>query len=217
MAPVPELAERAGQKGLVGEHVRIEQPGGGNARLKVPALVAGVIAGADSIDDMGLSRHGAMNRLFTGVRAPSTLGTFPRTFTFGHVRQLDAVASKLLINLRTSALLLPGAHQLTYVDIDDDVKPTFGYAKQGAGRGYTGVKGLNVRRGREPAHVRAGLRDDDLRDLDADAGDVLSNSSWCCHGSQATSMTWSSSARDCSTECSRCRIERASNAWCASK
>ncbi len=144
LAPVLELAERAGLQGLVGEHVRISKPGGGNAHLKVPALVAGMIAGADSIDDMDLLRHGAMNRLFTGVRAPSTLGTFLRTFTFGHVRQLDAVASRLLINLCRSAPLLPGAHKLTYVDIDDTVKPTFGYAKQGAGRGYTGVKGLNV-------------------------------------------------------------------------
>jgi len=144
LAPVLELAERAGLQGLVGEHVRIARPGGGNAHLKVPALVAGMIAGADSIEDMGLLRHGAMNRLFTGVRAPSTLGTFLRTFTFGHVRQLDAVASRLLTNLCTSAPLLPGAHQLSYVDIDDTVKPTFGYAKQGAGRGYTGVKGLNV-------------------------------------------------------------------------
>jgi len=144
LAPVLELAERAGLQGLVGEHVGIDRPGGGNTRLKVPALVAGMIAGADSIEDMGLLRHGAMNRLFTGVRAPSTLGTFLRTFTFGHVRQLDAVASRLLTNLCTSAPLLPGAHQLTYVDIDDTVKPTFGYAKQGAGRGYTGVKGLNV-------------------------------------------------------------------------
>ena len=144
LAPVLELAERAGLQGLVGEHVWIDKPGGGNARLKVPALVAGMIAGADSIDDMDLLRHGAMNRVFTGVRAPSTLGTFLRTFTFGHVRQLDAVASRLLINLCASAPLLPGAQQLTYVDIDDTVKPTFGYAKQGAGRGYTGVKGLNV-------------------------------------------------------------------------
>ena len=57
-----------------------------NAHLKVPALVAGMVAGADSIDDMDVLRHGGMDRLFTGVRAPSTLGTFLRTFTFGHVR-----------------------------------------------------------------------------------------------------------------------------------
>ena len=82
--------------------------------------------------------------LFTGVRAPSTLATFLRAFTFGHVRQLDAVASRLLINLARRAPLLVGASELAYVDVDDTVKPTFGYAKQGAGRGYTGVKGLNV-------------------------------------------------------------------------
>ncbi len=144
LAPVLELAERAGLQDLVVEHVRIDTPGGVNACLKVLALVAGMIAGADSIDDMGLLRHGAMRRLFTRVRAPSTLGTFLRAFTFGHVRQLDAVASRLLISLCRRAPLLPGADTLAYVDIDDTVKATFGYAKQGAGRGYTGVKGLNV-------------------------------------------------------------------------
>jgi len=107
LAPVLELAERAGLQDLVGQHVRIDKSGGANADLKVPALIAGMIAGADSIDDMGLLRHGAMGRLFTGLRAPSTLGTFLRTFTFGHVRQLDAVNSRLLINLCTSAPLLP--------------------------------------------------------------------------------------------------------------
>ncbi len=144
LAPLLQLAERAGLQDLVAGHVRIDKPGGGNARLKIPALVAGMIAGADSIQDMALLRHSAMGRLFTGVRAPSTLGTFLRTFTFGHVRQLDAVASRLLINLSHAAPLLPGAEELAYVDIDDTVKPTYGYAKEGAGRGYSGVKGLNA-------------------------------------------------------------------------
>ena len=79
-----------------------------------------------------------------GSRAPSTLGTFLRAFTFGHVRQLDAVASRLLVNLAGHTPLLPGADELVYVDIDDTVRQTYGYAKQGAGRGYTGVKGLNA-------------------------------------------------------------------------
>ena len=144
LAPVLELAERAGLHDIVEEHVRIDRRGGQHALVKVLSLVAGMVAGADSIDDMGLLRHGAMGRLFTGVRAPSTLGTFLRSFTFGHVRQLDAVASRLLINLARRAPLLAGASELAYVDVDDTVKPTFGYAKQGAGRGYTGVKGLNV-------------------------------------------------------------------------
>ena len=144
LAPVLQLAERGGLQQLVGEHVQLSEPGGVNAHLKIPALVAGLVAGADSIDDMALLRHGAMGRLFTGVRAPSTLGTFLRTFTFGHVRQLDAVASRLLINLCRQTPLLPGADELAYVDVDDTVRQTYGYAKQGAGRGYTGVKGLNA-------------------------------------------------------------------------
>ncbi|HZE16524.1 MAG TPA: IS1380 family transposase, partial [Mycobacterium sp.] len=144
LAPVLALAERAGLHRLAGEHVRIDAPGGGFAEVKVPALVAGMVAGADSIEDMDLLRHGGMGRLFAGVRAPSTLGTFLRSFTFGHVRQLDAVACRLLVNLAGRAPLLPGAAELAYVDVDDTVRQTYGYAKQGMGRGYTGVKGLNA-------------------------------------------------------------------------
>jgi hypothetical protein len=144
LAPVLQLADRGGLHRLTAEHVRIDKPGGVNAHLKVPALVAGMVAGADSIDDMTLLRHGGMARLFGGVRAPSTLGTFLRTFTFGHVRQLDAVASRLLINLVGHAPLLPAVAKIVYVDVDDTVRRTYGYAKQGAGRGYTGVKGLNA-------------------------------------------------------------------------
>jgi hypothetical protein len=144
LAPVLGLAERAGLQRLVGEHVHLGKPGGVNAHLKIPSVVAGMVAGADSIDDMDLLRHAGMGRLFTGVRAPSTLGTFLRSFTFGHVRQLDAVASRLLVNLAGAAPLLPGAAELAYVDVDDTLKATYGYAKAGAGRGYTGVKGLNA-------------------------------------------------------------------------
>ena len=145
LAPVLQLAERAGlQRAGRASMCGSAEPGGVQRGLKVPALVAGMVAGADSIDDMELLRHGGMDRLFAGVRAPSTLGTFLRTFTFGHVRQLDAVASRLLINLAGHAPLLPGADELAYIDVDDTVRQTYGYAKQGAGRGYTGVKGLNA-------------------------------------------------------------------------
>jgi len=68
LAPLLQLAERAGLQRLVGEHVELGKPGGVNAHLKIPSLVAGMIAGADSIDDMALLRHGAMGKLFTGVR-----------------------------------------------------------------------------------------------------------------------------------------------------
>jgi hypothetical protein len=72
LVPVMALAQRAGLGGLAGEHVRITRPCGVNAAVKVPGIVAGMIGGADSIDDLGLLRHGAMPVLFGGVRAPST-------------------------------------------------------------------------------------------------------------------------------------------------
>jgi Transposase DDE domain group 1 len=78
------------------------------------------------------------------VRAPSTLGTFLRAFTFGHVRQLDAVAARLLAALAGQVPLLPGADRVAYVDVDDTVRATHGYLKQGAGFGYSGVNGLNA-------------------------------------------------------------------------
>jgi len=97
----------------------------------VAALVAGMVAGADSIDDMDLLRHGAMGRLFLG--GASTLGTFLRGFRFGHVLQLDAVAARLLAGLaRHAPILATDAVEFTYLDIDDMVRSTFGYAKQGA-------------------------------------------------------------------------------------
>jgi len=64
------LAQRAGLSDLVDEHVALTKPSGCNAPVKVSALVAGMVAGADSIDDMGLLRHGGMHRIFGGVRAP---------------------------------------------------------------------------------------------------------------------------------------------------
>ncbi len=144
LAPVVALAYQCGLTELVADRLTLPAKGGVNAHLKIGVLVAGMVAGADSIDDMDLLRHGGMDRLFGGVRAPSTLGTFLRTFTFGHVRQLDSVAATMLAELARRTPLLPGADQLAYVDVDDTVKATYGYAKQGAGYGYSGVKGLNA-------------------------------------------------------------------------
>ena len=109
-------------------------------------VIAGMAAGADSIEDLDVLRHGATPRLLCGVRAPSTLGTFLRGFTFGHVRQLDAVAARLLARLAAASPLLPGAAAGAWVflDVDDTVKPMHGYAQQGVGYGYTKVKGLNA-------------------------------------------------------------------------
>jgi len=144
LGPVVALAEQCGLPQLVAAQLTLPAKAGVNAHLKVPALVGAMVAGADSIADTDLLRHGGMDRLFGEVRAPSTLGTFLRAFTFGHVRQLDAVAGQLLAELSRRSPLLPGADRVAYVDIDDTVKATYGYAKQGAGYGYSGVKGLNA-------------------------------------------------------------------------
>src|SRR3954451_1134647 len=144
LAPVMALEERAGLHELVAEHVTVAGSAGANAAVKIPALVAGMVAGADSISDLDLLRHGGMGRLFDGLRAPTTLGTFLRAVSFGHVRQFDAVASRLVIGLAMTTPVLARADQVTYLDIDDTIRETHGYAKQGAGYGYTGVKGLNA-------------------------------------------------------------------------
>jgi hypothetical protein len=144
LVPAMALAQRAGLGELARRHLSVPGGAGTAAGAKVSALVAGMVAGADSIADMGLLRHGGMDRLFAGVRAPSTLGTFLRAFTFGHVRQLDAVAARFLTGLTTRAPLISTGEPITYLDIDDTVRATFGYAKQGVGYGYSGVKGLNA-------------------------------------------------------------------------
>ncbi len=99
LVPVLALADAAGLRELADEHLSVPTDKGANAGLKVASLVAGMVAGADSIDDMALLRHGGMGRVFAGAYAPSTLGSFLRAFTFGHVRQLDAVASRFLTAL----------------------------------------------------------------------------------------------------------------------
>jgi hypothetical protein len=144
LAPVAALAERCGLGPLLERHLTVPGTAGANASAKACSVVFGMVAGADSIDDLDLLRHGGMHRLLPDVRAPSTLGTFLRAFRFGHVRQLDAVAARLLAALSARTPLLPGADQMTFIDIDDTVREVHGYAKQGAGFGYSGVRGLNA-------------------------------------------------------------------------
>jgi hypothetical protein len=147
LVPVMALAGRAGLGELAAEHVRISRPCGVNAPVKIGCLVAGMTAGADSIDDMGLLRHGAMGVLFGGIRAPSTLGSFLRAFTWGNVLQLQKVHRQFLAELARRAPLLPGADVLAFIDIDSQQKRVYGHAKQGAAFGFTKIqgKGLLVR------------------------------------------------------------------------
>jgi len=150
LVPVLALAERAGLADLADEHLSVPTDKGANAGLKVASLVAGMVAGADSIDDMALLRHGGMGRVFARAYAPSTLGSFLRAFTFGHVRQLDAVAARFLLALAALLGLRPpppdagDSGGFTFVDVDDTIVEVHGHAKQGAGFGYTRVRGLNA-------------------------------------------------------------------------
>jgi hypothetical protein len=90
---------------------------------------------------MALLRHGGMGRVFTGAYAPSTLGSFLRAFTFGHVRQLDAVASRFLTALADQTPLLGRAGAETghvLVDVDDTVIEVHGYAIRAPGSATPG-------------------------------------------------------------------------------
>ena len=145
LVPALLLAESAGLHDLLEEHLGVDSP---NPVLKSAGVVAGMLAGADSIDDLNVLRHGGMGKLFGGVRAPSTIGTFLRSFTHGHVRQLDAVASRLLAGLtgRVPGLLRGGTDPagIAFLDLDDTVREVHGYGKQAAAYGYSGVFGLNA-------------------------------------------------------------------------
>jgi hypothetical protein len=146
LVPVMALARKAGLRELADERLTVPTDKGANPGLKLSSLVAGMVAGADSIEDMALLRHGGMGTVFAAGYAPSTLGSFLRSFTFGHVRQVDAVASRFLLNLAEHTELLgsPQAVGPVLVDLDDTVVEVHGYAKQGAAFGYSGVRGLNA-------------------------------------------------------------------------
>ena len=144
LVPVMALAQRAGLAALAGEHVRVARRGGVNPQVKVPGIVAGMIGGADSIDDLDLLRHGAMPALFGGIRAPSTLGSFLRSFAWGNVLQLEKVSRLLLGELARRAPLLPGKDVLVYLDIDACQRRVYGVTKQGAAFGATKIQGKVV-------------------------------------------------------------------------
>src|SRR5665811_942714 len=127
LVPMLSLARSAGLARLADQHLSVPTDKGANAGLKVASLVAGMVAGADSIDDMALLRHGGMKRIFDACYAPSTLGSFLRSFTFGHVRQLDAVASRLLEGLAARTPLVAGIDDQVMVDIDDTIIEVHGY------------------------------------------------------------------------------------------
>src|SRR3954447_18673329 len=141
---VATLAQRLGLEALAQQLVQLrrERPGAANAGRKVMALIYAIVLGADSIDDSELLRAGRTGRLLGGwMPAPSTLGTFLRAFTFGHVRQLDALLGRALERAwRVGAG--PGEGRLV-IDVDSFVGEVCGRLKQGAAYGYTRLLGYH--------------------------------------------------------------------------
>src|SRR3954465_4863776 len=137
------LAQRLGIEALVDETGDLgERPGAANAGAKVMTLVAAMALGADCIDDCDVLRAGRTGQVLGHqVAAPSTLGTFLRSFTFGHVRQLDRVLGDTLTRA-WQAGAGPGDERLV-VDVDSFVGEVHGRCKQGAAFGYTRVRGYH--------------------------------------------------------------------------
>jgi hypothetical protein len=141
---VATLTERLGLEPLADELVRLrrDRPGAANAGRKVMALVFAMVLGADSIDDCEVLRAGRTRRLLGGwLPAPSTLGTFLRAFTFGHVRQLDKLLGEALVRAWRAGAG-PGEGRLV-IDVDSFVGEVCGRLKQGAAYGYTRLLGYH--------------------------------------------------------------------------
>ena len=137
------LMVRLGLEGLVNRSVRlVGRVGGSRPGRKVCTLVAAILAGASHIDHADVLRSGATQMVLPfRVMAPSTLGTFLRAFTFGHVRQLDRVIAETL-RRAWSLGAGPGDGPLT-IDLDSTICEVHGKAKHGAAYGYTRVLGYH--------------------------------------------------------------------------
>ena len=150
LVPLLGLAEQTRLPQLIAEKVSITTPritsGAANPAPKLLTVIAGMCAGADSIDDLDMLRAGGMPILFDGVYAPSTLGTLLREFTFGHARQLESVLREHLCVLAEHTPLLTGLAEQAFIDIDSLLRPVYGHAKQGASYGHTKIAGKQVLR-----------------------------------------------------------------------
>ena len=138
------LAHHLGLGELVDRHVDLgDAPGRANAGDKVLTLVASALAGGDCIDDADALRAGGTEQVLgCTVKAPSTLGTFLRSFRWGHARQLDRVSREALARA-WAAGAGPGDDPLT-IDLDSTVCETYGLGKEGARHhGYTGQRGYH--------------------------------------------------------------------------
>ena len=140
------LAERLGLKALFDERVDLgDAPGAANAGLKAMTVIHAVLAGADSIDDCDVLRAGSTAVVLGHeVRAPSTIGTFLRSFSWPHAGQIDVVAAEMLRRAWAGGGT-PGDLVGSFtIDMDSSIHETYGTKKHGGGRfGYTKVRGYH--------------------------------------------------------------------------
>src|SRR5207247_9097469 len=140
------------------EHVRFVderiKSGAANATPKLTSIIAGMAAGADSIDDLDVIRCGGMTKVFDRVYANTTLGIFLREFTHGHTRQLSAVLRRHPVALAGRTAVLDGIRDRAFIDIESVLRPVYGRAKQAASFGHTKIGGESIlRRGLSPQAV----------------------------------------------------------------
>jgi hypothetical protein len=155
LVPLLGLAEQTRLPEIIAEKVSITtsriKSGAANPAPKLLGVIAGMCAGADSIQDLDVLRAGGMPILFDGVYAPSTLGTLLREFSFGHARQLESVLREHVCALTARTPVLAGLADQAFVDIDSLLRPVYGHAKQGASYGHTKIAGKQVlRKGLSP-------------------------------------------------------------------
>jgi len=137
------LTERIGLWPLVAGVLTVPGPTGVNSAAKTATVLAGMLSGADSIDDLDVLRAGGPPALFDDLRGPSTIGSWLRAFTHGNVGQLDAVSRQVRCRLWAAGA---GPHRLDerlFIDADSTIAQAYGPAKQGVSFGYTKVRGYH--------------------------------------------------------------------------
>jgi len=142
LLPAAALAQKIGLGGLVDQRLRLAAQGA-NSGAKALTVVGSMLAGGDSIDDVGLVRAGAAAVLFDDTRAPSTIGSWLRAHKWSNVRQLDAVSRELLARLWAAGAGPADVAGPLTIDLDSSIVPVYGRRKQGAAFGYTKVRGYH--------------------------------------------------------------------------
>jgi len=142
LLPAAALAQRIGLADLVDERVRLSAHGASGG-AKALTVIGSMLAGGDSIDDTAMLRAGAAAELFDSTRAPSTVGSWLRAHKWSNVRQLDAVSRQLLARLWAAGAGPTDLSGPLTIDLDSSIVPVYGRGKQGAGFGYTGVRGYH--------------------------------------------------------------------------